>query len=403
MSYSGISTEDAVGHYQKMLAASDIGFIILSPEWKIEHANDQARRILHYDTRDIKANFLDCIDLPNRDKAKRMLDALLDTGMISDWEMNLYNGDISNHIYFTGMWTGANAIFMLKPLEDSVHKLQEVVIRVNNDLTNLNRELERKQVQLQRANSKIQEMHQVLSEKNALMQQDLRMAKIVQRALLDKMLQPHHHVHIEKEYHPADSVGGDLYDVAIINDYLTGILICDVSGHGVASALVMAVIKNIFRNCAQRYTHPHELLQKMNREFLEIFTTQAFDHYATAFYIIVDTQNKMLRYCGAGHPYPCLYSQTETEELIAPGYPIGLFNQVNYKTQAKPYREKDRLLLYTDGFQDYLEAIEGNQVDLTHYDWGTIKTVFKKTASSLDAQSVEQGDDVCMMIVEFEA
>lgn len=399
MPSSRIGFHEASSLYQGMLTASDIGFIILNTDFEIEHFSKQAQEMLKLNDQTLR--FLDYIDLPNTEKAQRMLQSIMAEVHISDWEMNLFNGEDCLHIYFTGHYFKDYIVLMLKPLSDSVHRLQDVVSKVNSELTNSNRELARKQSQLQKANHQIQEMHLALSTKNELMKQDLKMAKIVQKALLDKVTSPNPKVTLEKAYHPAASVGGDLYDVVNINDHMSGILICDVSGHGVASALVMAVLKNIFRNHAKDYTLPHLYLEKMNQEFAEIFGSQAIDLYATAFYIIIDTRSQKLYYSGAGHPYPCYYSQAGVEELMAPGFPIGLFDHGEYTSQSKDYALHDRLLLFTDGFTEYVDALNGKAIDLCQYNWGIIKTVFKELAQDLKSQTYPQNDDVCMMIVEF--
>lgn len=263
---------------------------------------------------DHSLRFLDYIDLPNTEKAQRMLQSIMAEVHISDWEMNLFNGEDCLPIYFTGHYFKDYFVLMLKPLSDSVHRLQDVVN---------------------------------------------------------------------------------------ITDHMSGILICDVSGHGLASALVMTVLMNIFRNHAKEYTLPHLYLEKMNQEFAEIFGSQAIDLYATAFHIIIDTRSQKLYYSGAGHPYPCYYSQAGVEELLAPGFPIGLFDHGGYTSQSKEYALHDRLLLFTDGFSEYVDALNGQPVDLCQYNWGTIKTVFKELAQDLKAQTYPQNDHVCMMIVEF--
>lgn len=401
MSSSRIGFKEASELYQGMLTASDMGFLILDLNYDILHFSRQAKEMLQLDEANL--HFLDYIDLPNTEKAKRMLQTILAEVHISDWEMILYNGVTCNNIYFTGHLFNAYIVLMLKPLNTSVNKLQDVVIQVNSELTNSTRELARKQAQLQKANRQIQQMHHILSEKNELMKQDLRMAKIVQKALLQKVTTPNEKVLLEKIYHPAASVGGDLYDVVNINSSLTGILICDVSGHGVASALVMAVLKNIFRNHAKDYQAPHLFLEKMNQEFLEIFGAHAIELYATAFYMIIDTANHQLHYSGAGQPYPCYYSKTSSEELIAPGFPVGLFERGEYTSHSRSYSPHDRLLLYTDGFTDYLESATGMETDLSHYTWGSIKAVFKQVEQDLRSQAHHQADDVCLMVVEFGA
>jgi len=114
------------------------------------------------------------------------------------------------------------------------------------------------------------------------------MAKQVQKALLSDIVSNYKNLKISQKYAPASNIGGDIYDVVEIKEDMIGLFIADVSVHGVAAALIMAVLKNIYRNIYMSYEDPKKLLTEMNKEFIKIFNNEPLGMFATAFYIILN-------------------------------------------------------------------------------------------------------------------
>jgi len=127
-----------------------------------------------------------------------------------------------------------------------------------------------------------------------------------------------------------------------------GIVLADISGKGIAAALLMA---NLQANLRSRYMvaleDPHQLLQSVNRLFFE---NTPEDSYATLFYADYDDANHCLRYANCGHNPPLLVrSNGEIEKLGATATVLGLFSNWNCKVEKVSLGPGDVLVIYTDG------------------------------------------------------
>lgn len=124
------------------------------------------------------------------------------------------------------------------------------------------------------------------------MEYQLKMAKEIQRSLIQEANFSVNDVKFTSKYMPAQDVGGDLYDIIKLNDNSVGVFIADVSGHGIASALLTSMLKMLFRNLIPYNYAPNKLLEEMNRKFSNIFANKVSDVYAAAFYARIDTKSK---------------------------------------------------------------------------------------------------------------
>ncbi|MGH2543002.1 MAG: PP2C family protein-serine/threonine phosphatase, partial [Ardenticatenaceae bacterium] len=96
------------------------------------------------------------------------------------------------------------------------------------------------------------------------LQQELRVARLIQQTLLPKEIPVLEGWHMAAHYQPARAVGGDFYDFYALSDGRTGIVIGDVTDKGVPAALVMATTRAILRAATQRYTSPGQILETTN-------------------------------------------------------------------------------------------------------------------------------------------
>lgn len=304
------------------------------------------------------------------------------------WELGFMAGNTERRIR---IWGAINdqAIHLIfqSVTQKRIDSLNDLMY-INNDMANLHRELTRKQMQLQAAHSR--------------MERDLHMAQIVQKSLLSKIVKTYEKVNLTSTYTPAESVGGDLFDMLVLSDNHVGIFICDVTGHGVASALVMAVIKNMFRTHAPNCKWPHEFLNILNKEFITLFEDTDSDLYATAFYLIINMQSNVMYYANAGHPAPELYHKdSESESLYDPSFPIGMIKHDSYQSKSITIHSHDRLFLYTDGIEPYLSDVRDCTEALKKQTWADIIPFFNTLIEKVDLDSSKQADDVCMLIVEY--
>jgi len=141
------------------------------------------------------------------------------------------------------------------------------------------------------------------------------------------------------------SVAGDFYDFIPVDQNRVGVLIADVSGHGVPAALIAAMMKMAVQSIVPCVHSPGSVLQGLNR----MLSGQVPDQFVTAAYLFIDTQNYRARYSAAGHP-PLLLSRAGTLHRIeSNGLVFGVTAQADYPVREIPICPGDRILLYTDG------------------------------------------------------
>ncbi len=156
---------------------------------------------------------------------------------------------------------------------------------------------------------------------------------------------------------PARTVGGDYYDFIDVGDHRIGIALADVTGKGIAAALIMSAVQASLRIIASDGDIPlTELVAKLNR-FLHRST--ASNSYATFFYAQLDERHRQLRYVNAGHNPPYLVrSVGEISELSTGGAVIGLFPHLSYDEATVDLEPGDVVVAFTDGVTEALNANE---------------------------------------------
>ncbi len=220
------------------------------------------------------------------------------------------------------------------------------------DLRALNEKLEQR----------VAERTRELWAKNAVMEEDLGMARELQMAFL-----PHHFPTLPRGaepaesavkfcsiFHPSSSVSGDLFNVVRVSDTAVGIFICDVMGHGVRAALVTAMMRALEEQLDELADDPGALLTEMNRALRGVLRQLGTTLFTTACYFIVDVGNGRITFANAGHPSPLLVhgADCEVEPITARrtgGPALGLFEDVQYSTQELPVAAGDLILAFTDG------------------------------------------------------
>ena len=150
---------------------------------------------------------------------------------------------------------------------------------------------------------------------------------------------------------PARSIGGDYFDFIQTSDHQIGIALADVSGKGIAAALIMSVVQASLRIVtAEGEIALPRLTAKLN-QFL--YRSTPSSKYATFFYAQVDSEHQQLRYVNAGHNPPFLMRSADggsgIQELTTGGMVVGMFPEADYEEAIVDLRPGDILLAFTDG------------------------------------------------------
>jgi sigma-B regulation protein RsbU (phosphoserine phosphatase) len=150
---------------------------------------------------------------------------------------------------------------------------------------------------------------------------------------------------------PAESVGGDFYNLFRLGHGCTGVMIGDVSGHGYQAALIMALSMSAAAIHAQSKPDPAEALHALHTTLRdELATTEMF---ISAFYGVVDPEAGELRYSNTGHPHAFILPHGgDFERLPAADPPLGMDEHAPVTDRRRWTRGKDLLVLFTDGVSD---------------------------------------------------
>jgi steroid delta-isomerase-like uncharacterized protein len=177
-------------------------------------------------------------------------------------------------------------------------------------------------------------------------EQELRLARSIQRASLPKEVPTLEGWQISPFYRPAREVGGDFYDFHPLSEGLLGLVVGDATGKGVPAALVMSTTCGMLRLAAQSSSSPGEMLQRVNETLFPYIPANMF---VTCFYAILDPKSGSLTYANAGHDLPYLCRNGEAEELRARGMPLGLMPGMGYEEKETILEAGEAALLYSDG------------------------------------------------------
>jgi len=180
-------------------------------------------------------------------------------------------------------------------------------------------------------------------------EQELRVASLIQQTLLPKSLPELPGYEVAAYYQPAREVGGDFYDFLDLEDGRFGLVVGDVTDKGVPAALVMATTRTMLRAAAQRLSSPGEVLQRVNDVLVQEIPPNMF---VTCLYAILDRESGRLVYANAGHdlPYRRRTGRSDgAEELRARGMPLGLMPGMDYEEKEIVLEKGESVLFYSDG------------------------------------------------------
>lgn len=189
-------------------------------------------------------------------------------------------------------------------------------------------------------------------EQLAEIRKELEVARRIQQSILPSDFPTSGKFRVAARYVPMTSVAGDFYDFVLADDSRAGLLIADVSGHGVPAALIASMVKLAATSQRAQADDPAALLTGMNAALHG--NTQ--NQFVTAAYVYLDAQSQEFRYSAAGHPPMLLLRNGVVSEVAENGLILAAFDFAAYGTKAHPLKISDRILLYTDGIIEATNA-----------------------------------------------
>jgi len=175
----------------------------------------------------------------------------------------------------------------------------------------------------------------------------LEMAREIQLSILPREAPKIRGLEIAARYFPMSAVAGDFYDFIVVDDRHVGILVADVSGHGLPAAMIASMLQVAFTAQFAHASEPGRVLSGLNKALCGKFRT----HFVTAAYMFVDMEKNSISYAGAGHPPLLLWrmSKRGAIEVEENGLLLGHFPGESYSPVQLPVEPGDKAILYTDG------------------------------------------------------
>jgi phosphoserine phosphatase RsbU/P len=236
---------------------------------------------------------------------------------------------------------------------------------------------------------------------------ELETARQIQSSILPASVPELENLRIAASYCPMTSVAGDFYQFVRSNKSHLGILVADVTGHGIPAALISSMIKVAMQSVAVHADDPAQLLGGLNR----ILWSEAHGQFASAAYVWIDTENRKALYSAAGHP-PLLCwrnKRGEMQRIESNGLLFGVEPDSEYPVRTVPLEPSDRFLLYTDGVTE-TENAAGEEFGYQQLE-RVVRDNRLQPASELSRQvlselqrwrpaAVNQQDDITLIVVD---
>ena len=181
------------------------------------------------------------------------------------------------------------------------------------------------------------------------LEKQVQLAGEVQQRLLPQHPPKLPGVDLASVYVPCYELGGDLYDFIPLPGDNIGLAIADVAGKGVPASLIMASVRAALRAQVDNVYYLYEVLKRIN---LMVYRDTQTQEFVTLFYGVLDTRNKRLTYCNAGHPPAMLLRDGVVSELNADNMVLGVDPAEDYRQSVLDLKSGDVLLFYTDGLTD---------------------------------------------------
>lgn len=211
-----------------------------------------------------------------------------------------------------------------------------------------------------RAHLRIADLRHELAERNRLLEAahkkltfELDLARKVQFAMMPRPPKPRGLLQVAVRYTPANQLGGDVYDFYRLENNRLGILVADVSGHGVNSAMLSGMVKALAAGLSIAVLEPGELLAGLDVSGEQYFPE---GYFCTGFYLIADEDTGLLRYAGVGHPPAIIIGPNGPRLLQSNPGMLGIGMVDGTAGDSDRLEPGESLILYTDGLPDAMDA-----------------------------------------------
>lgn len=242
------------------------------------------------------------------------------------------------------------------------------------------------------------------------MKKELDSAKEIQLSMLPESNSVINNIDIAGISLPAKEVGGDYFDYFKLSDTKLGVFICDVSGHGVASGLMLSGLRSCMHLILEDEDEPKIVMEKLNRM---VRKTQQRKMFVTAVFALVDTEKNECRLFNAGHlpPYKISESAGEIFKIRKHGITLGAIDNIAIPEHDSEvvfdFNRGDKIVFYTDGLSEAMNKTK------QEYGFGRIESILQQNTDKNPAELIdilnndvrdfigdsEQIDDLTILII----
>jgi phosphoserine phosphatase RsbU/P len=206
-------------------------------------------------------------------------------------------------------------------------------------------------------------LYEQVAQGEARLERDLQAAKRIQGALLRPVPTEDYGLDVAARYISAREVCGDLYEFLRYGPQQLGVALGDVSGKGTAAALYGAVAIGIMRSLAPQKLQPSEMLRQMNQLVGE---RRIEGRFMTACFATWQKGRQKLRVANAGQSQPLLYKNEHCDKIDLAGFPLGIFEEVQYDEWSVTLDPGDILVFHSDGIAETVNS-EGQFFGMTRF------------------------------------
>jgi phosphoserine phosphatase RsbU/P len=234
-------------------------------------------------------------------------------------------------------------------------------------------------------------------------QQELEVARRIQLSILPAAFPASEHFTVAARFVPMSSVAGDFYEFVYTENGTVGLLIADVSGHGVPAALIASMMKVAITSQRHQAMNPERLLAGVN----EALCGNTQNQFVTAAYVHLDAGCGKFCYAAAGHPPMLLLRDEQVSRIEENGLVLAFLSSAVYASTKQPLLSGDRLLLYTDGI---IEAANAGGEEFGYERVGNLLQASAKMAAEEAADlilntvsrwSSSQSDDLTVIVCDY--
>lgn len=203
-------------------------------------------------------------------------------------------------------------------------------------------------------------------------------------------------------YRPSTQLSGDVYGYYPLSENKLAVIIVDVMGHGISSALVTMYLRSTYQSALSNESDVGRVADEMDAALHALFKGHHdVKHYATMLLAVIDLEEKKLEYMNAGHPTAFVVEDTGTGvaalESIVP--PIGMFEGIDFTSNVFEIQSNGRLLLYTDGVSDVVPEKKLKKL-LEEGKQEPLDVIHDNIVNCLELHS-DADDDQCFILLEW--